>query len=82
MPTPPPQPSPLPRPIIPSPPLCSSLDDHRMVRVLPRLVQQAGPLPPPAHLMTTTWSGCSPGLYSRLLDETMSSTTLLLLISC
>ena len=33
------------------------------------------------YLMTTTWSGCSPGLYSRGLEATMSSTTLLLLIS-
>lgn len=31
--------------------------------------------------MTTTWSGCSPGLYSMALLATMSSTTLLLLIS-
>ena len=33
------------------------------------------------YLMTTTWSGCSPGLYSIELLATMSSTTLDLLIS-
>ncbi len=33
------------------------------------------------YLMTTTWSGCSPGAYSRLLEATMSSTTLDLEIS-
>ncbi len=38
-------------------------------------------LQPIAHLMTTTWSGCSPGAYRMEFEATMSSTTLLLLIS-
>ena len=33
------------------------------------------------YLITTTWSGCSPGWYSSSFDATMSSTTLDLLIS-
>ena len=34
------------------------------------------------YLITTMWSGCSPGLYKMLLLATMSSTTFDLLISC
>mmetsp|Transcript_6551 Transcript_6551/g.24714 ORF Transcript_6551/g.24714 Transcript_6551/m.24714 type:complete len:323 (+) Transcript_6551:170-1138(+) len=33
------------------------------------------------YLITTTWSGCSPGLYKSSFDATMSSTTLLFEIS-
>ena len=34
------------------------------------------------YFMTTQWSGCSPGWYSSGLEDTMSSTTLDLEISC